>query len=198
MTQLIRLNLIRFQTALIVACLTLVFESPAAADIYMRVDENGVMHFTNAPTTSNFQIYIKDRETRRRARLDTDRFDPYIDEAATLNGVAFPLIKAVIRAESAFNPEAVSKKGALGLMQIMPFNLDAFQVYDPFDPWQNIMGGARYLKALLQRFNGQVPLALAAYNAGPEAVDTYRGIPPFQETEDYVKKVMTFFDMYQN
>jgi soluble lytic murein transglycosylase len=164
----------------------------------MRVDENGVMHFTNAPTTSNFQIYIKDREKRRKTRIDTNRFDPYIDEAATLNGVAFPLIKAVIRAESAFNPEAVSKKGALGLMQIMPFNLDAFQVYDPFDPWQNIMGGARYLKALLQRFNGQVPLALAAYNAGPEAVDTYRGIPPFQETEEYVKKVMTFFDMYRN
>lgn len=198
MAQLIRLNLIRFQTALIVACLTLVFESPATADIYMRVDENGVMHFTNAPTTSNFQIYIKDREKRRKTRIDTNRFDPYIDEAATLNGVAFPLIKAVIRAESAFNPEAVSKKGALGLMQIMPFNLDAFQVYDPFDPWQNIMGGARYLKALLQRFNGQVPLALAAYNAGPEAVDTYRGIPPFQETEEYVKKVMTFFDMYRN
>ena len=87
---------------------------------------------------------------------------------------------------------------ALGLMQIMPANLEAFRVYDPFDPWQNIMGGARYLKALIQRFDGQVPLALAAYNAGPRAVDTHRGIPPIAETEAYVKKVMKFFYLYKN
>jgi soluble lytic murein transglycosylase len=111
--------------------------------------------------------------------------------------VAFSLIKAVIRAESAFDPRAVSRKGALGLMQIMPQNLVTFQVDDPFDPWQNIMGGVRYLKSLLQRFDGQVPLALAAYNAGPQAVDAYRGIPPIPETETYVKRVMKFFYLYK-
>jgi soluble lytic murein transglycosylase-like protein len=171
---------------------------PAAADIYMYIDSNGVMHFTNVPTSTDYQVYIKERPKRRGGGIDANRFDRYIDEAATLNDVAFPLLKAVIRAESAFDPKAVSKKGALGLMQIMPENLEAFRVHDPFDPWQNIMGGARYLKVLIQRFNGQVPLALAAYNAGPHMVDAHRGIPPFPETEEYVKRVMKFFYLYKN
>jgi soluble lytic murein transglycosylase-like protein len=170
---------------------------PAAADIYMYIDSNGVMHFTNVPTSTDYQVYIKERPKRRGGGIDANRFDRYIDEAATLNDVAFPLLKAVIRAESAFDPKAVSKKGALGLMQIMPENLEAFRVHDPFDPWQNIMGGARYLKVLIQRFNGQVPLALAAYNAGPRMVDTHRGIPPIPETEEYVKRVMKFFYLYK-
>ena len=171
---------------------------PAAANIYMYIDSNGVMHFTNVPTSTDYQVYIKERPKRRGGGIDANRFDRYIDEAATLHGVDFPLLKAVIRAESAFDPKAVSKKGALGLMQIMPENLEAFRVHDPFDPWQNIMGGARYLKVLIQRFNGQVPLALAAYNAGPRMVDTHRGIPPFPETEEYVKRVMKFFYLYKN
>lgn len=198
MIRFLRSNLVGSLAAWIAFCVVPALVPPAEADIYMRIDNNGVMHFTNAPTTNNYQLYVKEHSKRRNQRVDTDRYDSYIDEAAALHGVAFPLLKAVIRAESAFNPEAVSAKGALGLMQIMPFNLDAFRVYDPFDPWQNIMGGARYLKELLHRFDGQVPLALAAYNAGPEAVDTYHGIPPFQETEAYVKKVMTFFDLYKN
>ena len=169
---------------------------PAAADIYIYIDSQGVMHFTNAPTSSDYQVYIKDRPKRRGGGIDTNRFDRYIDEAAALHGVDFPLIKAVIRAESAFNPKAVSKKGALGLMQIMPENLADFQVHDPFDPWQNIMGGVRYLKFLIKRFKGQVPLALAAYNAGPRTVDIHRGIPPIPETEEYVERVMKFFYMY--
>lgn len=180
----------------IVAWLILIPALPAIADIYMYVDNQGVMHFTNAPTSSDYQIYVKERSKRRGNRIDTNRFDRYIDEAATLHGVDFPLLKAVIRAESAFDPKAVSKKGALGLMQLMPANLEIFRVYDAFDPWQNIMGGARYLKSLLQRFDGKVPLALAAYNAGPRAVDTYHGIPPYRETEEYVKKVMKFFKLY--
>ncbi|MBC2712517.1 MAG: lytic transglycosylase domain-containing protein [Desulfosarcina sp.] len=178
--------------------LILLLALPAAADIYIYIDSDGVMHFTNVPTSSDYQLYINERPKRQGTKMDANRFDRYIDEAATLHGVDFPLIKAVIRAESAFDPKAVSKKGALGLMQIMPKNLEAFRVYDPFDPWQNIMGGARYLKALLQRFDGQVPLALAAYNAGPRAVDTHRGIPPIPETEAYVIKVMKFFDLYKN
>ena len=198
MHPLLRSGSARRQIPWIVACLSLALAPVAAADIYMRKDSSGVLHFTNAPTTGNYQVYIKDRPADRQTGVDTDRFDAFIDEAAAAHGVAFPLVKAVIRAESAFNPEAVSDKGALGLMQIMPFNLDAFRVYDPFDPWQNIMGGTRYLKALIQRFNGQVPLALAAYNAGPRAVDAHHGIPPFQETETYVKRVMTFFDLYNN
>jgi len=170
---------------------------PAVADIYMYIDSQGVMHFTNVPTSTDYQVYIKERPKRRGGGIDANRFDRYIDEAASLHGVDFPLLKAVIRAESAFDPKAVSKKGALGLMQIMPENLKAFRVHDPFDPWQNIMGGTRYLKFLIQRFNGQVPLALAAYNAGPRTVETHRGIPPIPETEEYVKRVMKFFYLYK-
>lgn len=170
----------------------------ANADIYMYIDSNGVMHFTNAPTSSDYHVYVRERPERRGRGMDTNRFDRYIDEAATLHGVDFPLVKAVIRAESAFDPKAVSKKGALGLMQIMPQNLEAFRVHDPFDPWQNIMGGTRYLKVLLKRFGGQVPLALAAYNAGPRTVDTHRGIPPIAETQAYVERVMKFFYLYKN
>ena len=197
MQNLIRRNLICKHGPWIAACLIIFLALPAAADIYMYIDSQGVMHFTNVPTSSNYQLYIKDRPKRQGSKMDANRFDRYIDEAASLHGVDFPLLKAVIRAESAFDPKAVSKKGALGLMQIMPANLEAFRVYDPFDPWQNIMGGARYLKALLKRFDGQVPLALAAYNAGPRAVDTHRGIPPISETKAYVKKVMKFFYLYK-
>ena len=107
------------------------------------------------------------------------------------------LVVAIIFKESSFRPKVEGKRGEVGLMQIMPQNLEAFRVHDPFDPWQNIMGGARYLKALILRFNGQVPLALAAYNAGPRAVDTHRGIPPIRETEEYVKRVMKYFYLYK-
>ncbi len=179
------------------AGLVLLLAAPAAADIYMYVDRDGVMHFTNAPTSSDYKVYVKERPRRRGRTIDDSRFDRYIDEAATLHGLDFPLLKAVIRAESAFDPKAVSKKGAMGLMQIMPENLEAFRVFDPFDPWQNIMGGARYLKSLIQRFDGKLPLALAAYNAGPRMVDSHRGIPPFPETQDYVKRVLKFLQLYK-
>jgi soluble lytic murein transglycosylase-like protein len=189
--------LIGLHSSVAMVALTVLLALPAAADIYMYIDSQGVMHFTNVPTSTDYQVYIKERPKRRGGGIDTHRFDRYIDEAAALHGVDFPLIKAVIRAESAFDPKAVSKKGALGLMQIMPENLKAFQVHDPFDPWQNIMGGARYLKSLIKRFKGQVPLALAAYNAGPQTVDIHHGIPPIPETETYVKRVMTFFYLYK-
>lgn len=192
------LHHIRRYGALATVFLFVLMAIPAAADIYIYIDSDGIMHFTNVPTSSDYQLYVKERPKRQGGKMDSSRYDRYIDEAASLHGVDFPLLKAVIRTESAFNSKAVSKKGALGLMQIMPQNLKAFKVYDPFDPWQNIMGGARYLKALIQRFNGQVPLALAAYNAGPRAVDTHRGIPPFPETEEYVKRVMKFFYLYKN
>ena len=106
------------------------------------------------------------------------------------------MIKALIKVESDFNTRAVSRSGALGLMQIMPENVKAFRIFDPFDPRDNIIGGARYLKTLLDRFEGKLPLALAAYNAGPKVVERYRNIPPIKETEDYVKKVMKYYYLY--
>lgn len=161
----------------------------------MYIDSQGVLHFTNAPTSSQYRLYIKERPEPDAA---TRQFDPLIEEASNRFGLSFSLLKAMIKVESNFNSKAVSRKGALGLMQVMPENLKAFQISDPFNPKQNIIGGARYFRSLIDRFDGKLPLALAAYNAGPTKVDRYRDIPPIKETEDYVKKVMKYFYLYKN
>ena len=172
------------------------FMQPAAvADIYMYIDSNGVLHFTDAPTSSQYRLYIKERPKRMPI---SKKYDHLIGEAAQLVGLAFPLLKALIRVESNFDSRAVSKAGAMGLMQIMPENIKALKIRDPFDPWDNILGGALYLKTLIERFEGKLPLALAAYNAGPSVVDQYKAIPPIKETEEYVQKVMKYFYLYRN
>lgn len=183
--------------ALFVA-LTFFVTPRAQADIYVYVDHQGVMHFTNTPTSSNYKVYMRETPQTPRAWYSIESYDDVIAEAARLNGISFSLLKALIHVESYFNPRAVSKKGAMGLMQIMPENLATLDITDPFDPWENIMGGSRYLRFMLERFNYQLPLALAAYNAGPSAVERYNDIPPYKETEDYVKKVMRFFQIYKN
>ncbi len=167
------------------------------ADIYKYTDKDGVVHFTNTPTTPDYELYIREQSKDSGSFPDTDVYDDLIHNAQRLYGVPFALIKAVIRVESAFNPRAVSAKGARGLMQIMPEN-DAFlSLSDPFDPSQNIMAGTRYLKQLLDRYHQKLPLALAAYNAGPTAVDRYQHIPPFKETRAYVQKVMALYTRYK-
>jgi soluble lytic murein transglycosylase-like protein len=169
----------------------------ASADIYLYIDSQGVLHFTNTPTSSNYKIYMRERPKPAPAWQSNQNYDDVIAEAARQNNLAFPLLKALIHVESFFNPKAVSQKGAMGLCQIMPENLVRLNVNDPFDPWENIMGGARYLKAMLNRFNGELPLALAAYNAGPTIVERYNDIPPYPETQSYVEKVMKYFHLYR-
>lgn len=119
-------------------------------------------------------------------------YNDAIAEAADLYEIDPNLIRAVIHAESAFNPFAVSRAGAQGLMQLMPAVAEELDVLDPFDPRQNIFGGARYLKALLDRNNGNIDRAVASYNAGPGAVARYNGVPPYRETRNYVRTVRTF------
>jgi soluble lytic murein transglycosylase-like protein len=177
--------------------LTFFVISPAWADIYLYIDNQGVLHFTNTPTSGNYKVYMHEPLRRSKPFAAIRSYDDVISEAAKRTGLSSSLLKALIHVESYFNPRAVSKKGAMGLMQIMPENLQLLNINDPFDPWENIMGGAAYLKAMLERFSGRLPLALAAYNAGPTVVEKYNDIPPYPETRDYVQKVMRFFRLYK-
>ena len=167
------------------------------SDIYMYIDSNGIVHFTNAPTSTDYKLYMKERKQRIQQTINTKKYDNIIKKAQNKYGVEFSLIKAVIQVESGFNPKAVSKKGAKGLMQIMPDNYKNLLVKDPFNPSENIMGGTLYLQRLLRRYKYKLPLALAAYNAGPQAVDKYKRIPPYEETQNYVRKVMEIYSRYK-
>ena len=174
--------------------------SGAYADIYRYIDENGVMHFTNTPTSSSqdYKLFLRERVKSPPSWYDNERYDDLISKASDRFGVSFPLPKAIIKAESDFDARAVSKKGAIGLMQIMPQNFKLLGLKDPFDPTENINAGARYFKHLYDRFNGKLALSLAAYNAGPKAVDHYKTIPPYEETEEYVRRVLKYYYNYKN
>lgn len=180
------------KTALAVLGLWLAGVVPAMADIYKYVDENGVMHFTNAPTNEKYRLFVS-ANSPVTSFFMSSKYDHYISLASSMYGLSFPLLKAIIKVESNFNPNAVSGKGAQGLMQLMPGTAKLLDVYDPFDPWENIMGGAKYFSQMMNRFGGQVKFALAGYNAGPERVVQYNGIPPFRETQNYVRKVLTHY-----
>ena len=186
-----------FVLSAIIIILALV--SSAHADIYMYIDANGVMHFTNAPTSNQheYKVYLKERISVSNGFHATDKYDQLISNASKEFNVDSRLLKAMIKAESDFDPRAISRKGAMGLMQIMPENFKMLNIENPFDPWQNIRAGAQYFKKLYKRFNGKLALSLAAYNAGPTAVDRYKSIPPYQETEEYVRRVLRYYRTFK-
>ena len=168
---------------------------PVYADIYRYVDEDGVIHFSNVPNHYRYRLYISDGKTDYKAYFD--RYDKIIRQAAQKHGVDSSLIKAVIRAESDFDKHAVSNKGAQGLMQLMPDTAKELEVEDSFDPEANILAGVRYLKRQLKNFQNDVSLALAAYNAGENAVRRYgHRIPPYQETQTFVERVLRYWDEF--
>jgi len=157
-----------------------------SAAIYTFVDETGVVHFTNVPSDNRFKLFLGEERHR-------GKFDQYIRRAADRFGVDPLLVKAVIKIESDFNHKAISNKGAKGLMQLMPDTINDMDVRDPFSPRENINGGTRYLGWLLQIFEGDVELALAGYNAGPNRVRELGRIPRIPETRRYVKKVISTY-----
>jgi len=178
---------------------------PIRADIYRYEDEEGIIHFTDAPTDRRFKIFMrdfkKDKLLRTKLQLPSSanpaEYENIIRANAEKYGVSASLIKAVIHAESGYNPNAVSRKGASGLMQLMPGTARSLKVTNCFDPKDNVEGGVKYLRFLLDTFRGDVSLAVAAYNAGLNKVAKFGGIPPYTETRTYVNRVLSYMQSYQ-
>jgi hypothetical protein len=170
---------------------------PAGAEMYKLTAPDGTQHYTNAPTDPRYQRMGFSSGTAagwlRLPQVESGRYESEIKDAAERYQVPIKLVSAVIRAESGFNPKAVSPKGAQGLMQLMPQTASILGVRNSFDPRENIDGGVRHLRAMIDRFPHSLPLAIAAYNAGERAVAQYGKIPPYPETQDYVSKVMRFY-----
>jgi soluble lytic murein transglycosylase-like protein len=194
--------MIKFMSVSIILFFSFLFAVNCSAGIYRYVDENGVIHFTNCPRDPKFKLYIREsnedvgNESAGFYVKDSAQYDSLISEFSKKYQVDFALIKAMIRAESGFNPLAISRKGAKGLMQLMPETASRMNVSNVFNPRENIEGGVRHFKNLLSLFDNDVRLSLAAYNAGENLVAELRSIPPYRETVDYVRKVLSYYQSY--
>lgn len=183
--------------SLLILTVVLSTAAPAAAQIYSWRDADGKLVLSDKPrpdhgTQTTYDVHGSTTvraTTPFKANSKSAPYEAAITEHARRQGVAADLVRAVIQVESAFNPIAVSDKGAMGLMQLMPATATELGVRNPFDPEQNIRGGVSYLKQLLDRYDNKIELALAAYNAGSGNVDKYGTVPPFKETQNYVKKI---------
>ncbi len=189
------MHLFRILPRLLLACgLCLGWVSPVLSEtvIYYKQDKAGVVHFTNRRSTAaqGYRVFMVFRDIlRHHPGLSREKIIQLAKKHGNYYGIDASLVQAVIEVESGYRVNAVSSAGAEGLMQIMPGTQKDLGVRDSFDPNDNIRAGVLYLKQMLDRF-GTLPLALAAYNAGPRNVEQYKGIPPFPETQDYVKKVL--------
>jgi soluble lytic murein transglycosylase-like protein len=166
------------------------------SDIYRFKDERGVWHFSNIKSDPRFRVFMRTPGYNKSAKQYIHDYEAVIKKASKKFRVEPSLIKAVIKAESDFDGTAVSDKGAQGLMQLMPETANEMDVGNPFNPEENILGGTRYLSLMLERFKNNLHLALAAYNAGPENVEEYRGIPPFVETKNFIERVLRYYSQF--
>ena len=201
--------MMKFSGVFTLVCTALLASAAVAGDrVYKYVDEDGIVHYTNIRpagvanlSTLNFPCYASDPRCRgvdwENVPLRPTLFAAEIATASEQHTVDAALVRAIIHAESAYRPDAVSPKGAQGLMQLMPATQARLEVPDAFDPAGNIDGGTRYLAWLLNRYGGDVELATAAYNAGEGAVDKYGGIPPYAETREYVRRVGILYRRYR-
>ena len=193
-----------FLAAALIATALYATVAEARSKIYTYVDADGVRHYTDVPDNNRYKLLVLSPQDMTESGQYYDmslmaratQYDSIIETAALSASVEPNLLRAVIVVESGFNSRAVSKRGAVGLMQLMPATANRFGVSNPYDPKQNVHGGARYLKFLIDRFGQDIRLALAAYNAGEEAVDRNGGrIPPFTETMAYVPRVLKIYRM---
>jgi soluble lytic murein transglycosylase len=173
----------------------------SGADIYRYVDRDGVIHYSNTQPDAKFTLYLREgpKAAPRAPASDlpgASWMTGYVDRFSRANDLPPALVHAIIKAESNGQRKAVSPKGAKGVMQLMPFTSKRLRVVDPFDPIENIEGGVKYIKELLVTFQGNLTNTVAAYNAGPAAVRKYGGVPPYQETRLYVRRVMDLYRQY--
>ena len=168
-----------------VIVLSLCFITFSHADIYKFVDSNGVVHFTNVDYGTGYEKVMSESD-----RPVSRSYESIVREKASLYNIDPSIINAIIEAESGWDPNAISPKGAMGLMQIMPGTAIDLGLSNPFDPEENIDAGIRYFKMLLKKFNGDAKLAVAAYNAGPSVVEEYGGVPSYAETKRYIRNVL--------
>ncbi len=189
---------------LLAAVLSLSLARAADAQIFVYKDAYGRTFFSDTPQhdgfaryrpKSEYELHHASHSASPRGAV-TRAYDPAIRRASREHGVSAALVKAVIAAESGFDPGAVSRKGAQGLMQLMPDTAKDLGVDDALDPWQNIDGGTRYLGQMIARFPNELSYAVAAYNAGPEAVTRHGGVPPYEETRGYVSRVLRLYKKY--
>jgi soluble lytic murein transglycosylase-like protein len=172
---------------------------PVQADVYMYKDKDGVLTFTNVPNHTGYKRILREAGAPRSVggSVTNAGFDELIRSASDRYNIDPDLIRAIIKTESDFNINARSNKGAMGLMQLMPDTARLHNVSDAYDPNENVEGGVRHLRMLLERYQGNLELSLAAYNAGAGAVEKHGGIPPFNETREYVRKVLRFYDAFR-
>ncbi len=182
-------------TAIITTLCCLIPLGSARDDIYGFKDENGVWHFTNIPADPRYRLYMK--TSGLKAKPYIVKYEEIINKASRQFDVEPHLIKAIIKAESSFEPDAISESGAQGLMQLMPSTASDMEVNDPFDPEENILGGTKYLGLLLKRFNRNTRLAVAAYNVGATMVDKCKGVPPIPQTKRFVDRVMKYYHEFR-
>jgi len=173
----------------------------SGADIYRFVDGEGVVHYSNTQPDEKFTLYLREGPKApppapASALPGSSWMNGYVDRFSRANDLPPALVHAIIKAESNGQRKAVSRKGAKGVMQLMPFTSKRLRVADPFDPIENIEGGIKYIKELLVTFQGDLTNTVAAYNAGPAAVRKYGGVPPYQETRLYVRRVLGLYRQY--
>lgn len=207
--QILNAKILNVKTVFAVILLLSFIVSSAYADIYKYIDEKGVVCYTDVPFNKKADRIQKeqakgspDREQSSKPRaksktyndVNTAAYHDIVHEKASAYNVDPSLIKAVIKTESNWNSRAVSKKGAMGLMQLMPSTANDLNVHNPYDPEENIEGGTKYLKYLLEKFNGNLTLAIAAYNAGPKRVEECGYVPHITETKQYVNKVLSLYN----